>query len=110
MKKLLINGKWNFMKKPSSSEIIYKLNKTTELFHLEFIPGATKDEGHKYTVWSMTNGNNRTSVTKDLVDYIKTDLEFNITVTCSNYLADGKFLVIFSLNFKYRENFREYLT
>ena len=91
-KKLFIKGQWNLKKKASASSIIYKINQTTELFHFEFIPGE-KNTSHRYSVWSMTNGNNRTSITIDLVDYDKTNLQFNISITCKDFGSTGKLKV-----------------
>ena len=89
LKKLYIKGQFNFGKKISSSSIIFKLNRTTELFHFEFIPGE-KDVLHKYSVWSMTHGINRTSQTLDLVDFNKKEMEFNISITCEGFDTTGK--------------------
>lgn len=92
LKKLFIKGQWNFNKRPSNSSIIYKLNKTTELFHFEFIPGD-KTISHKYSVWSMTHDQNRGLNTVDMVDYDKTNLQFNISITCKDFSSTGKFKV-----------------
>lgn len=86
--KLLLIGTW-IPKKMSEKtpQIIFNLNKTSDLFHWEFKIG-NKKTNHMYEVWSRTNKVNNTVLAVNLTD-MNRDLEiipkFNLTVSCHNF-------------------------
>ena len=64
--------------------VIFKINKTTDLFNWQFKIGSKK-ENHLYEIWSRTHGDNNTNVVRNLTDLPRDPLptKFNLTIICN---------------------------
>ena len=94
----LVTGKFNSKMSSDnvSPQVIFKVNKTMELFHFDFRLGETGSPS-KYVVWSRLNKSvNETSAEREL-PLLDTKEDFNLTISCDEHSANGKWKTV--LNF-----------
>ena len=84
--KFIIKGKWKTPIAEISPQIVFRMNKTHEVFHWDFREGDKVRGPHKYHIWAKEKRDNKTSsaVTLSRMDLnLKKIPDFNMTITCS---------------------------
>ena len=94
--KLVLKGKWKPPLADSTPQVVFRINKTHELFHWELKEGDKTKGPHEYHVWAKEKKVQRPS---SIVKLSKMDLDmntspdFNLTITCINFNSTGQFKV-----------------
>ena len=94
--KFIIKGKWKTPIAEISPQIVFRMNKTHEVFHWDFREGDKVRGPHKYHIWAKEKRDNKTSsaVTLSSMDLnLKKIPDFNMTITCVDFNTSGKFKV-----------------
>ena len=94
--KFVIKGMWKTPIAEISPQVVFRMNATHEIFHWDFREGDKVRGPHKYHVWAREKRNNKTSsvVTLSNMDLnLKQIPNFNMTITCVDFNATGKFKV-----------------
>jgi hypothetical protein len=92
-----MKGQWFTGKSIDNPLVTFRVNSTTSMFLFEFRPGDGKANLSRIAVWSVINGVNTTQgrevVLRDLDPQLDT-VEFNLTITCANFMSTGLFHVV----------------
>ena len=94
----LVTGKFNSKLSSGSisPQIIFKVNKTTELFHFDFRLGEQENPS-KYVVWSRLNKPINETYAERELPLLDTKEDFNLTISCGEHSVNGKWKTV--LNF-----------
>ena len=94
--KFMIKGKWKTPMGEISPQVVFRMNKSHEVFHWDFREGDKVKGNHTYHVWAKERRNNKTATAVTLTQMdlsLKKFPDFNLTVSCDDFNSTGSFKV-----------------
>ena len=86
--RFMIKGKWKSPIGEVSPQVIFRMNKTHEVFHWDFREGGKEKGNHTYHIWAREKRDNKTSSMVALTELglnLRKSPNFNLTISCISF-------------------------